>query len=171
MRIKDSVVTAYEWLVRFGNSLQSLLLLFVRVYWGWQFMQTGWGKLSHLAKVTSFFTSLGLPFPHGTAAFISVLEFIGGILLILGLGSRLISALLFIDMMVAYVVADRVALLSFTSDPGKFYGADEYTFLFAAVLVLVFGPGRFSIDTLLKAWTESKMDANGGAALNASRVL
>lgn len=162
MRSKDSVVTAYEWLVRFGNSLQSLLLLFVRVYWGWQFMQTGWGKLSHLAKVTSFFTSLGLPFPHATAAFISVLEFLGGILLILGLGSRLISALLFINMIVAYVVADREALLSFASDPGKFYGGAEYTFLFAAAMVFVFGPGWFALDTLFKKRVQPKMETKVG---------
>jgi putative oxidoreductase len=150
---------AYELLVRFGNSLQSFLLLFVRVYWGWQFTQTGWGKLTHLPKVTNFFTSLSLPFPHGTAVFISLLELIGGILLILGLGSRLISVLLFIDMMVAYVVADRDALLSFVSDPGKFYAGAEYTFLFAAAMVFVFGPGRFAIDTLLKKRMQPEMEA------------
>jgi putative oxidoreductase len=150
MRSNYDVVKAYELLVRVGNSFQSLFLLFVRVYWGWQFFQTGWGKLSHLAKVTSFFTSLGLPFPHGTAIFISLLEFIGGILLILGLGSRLIALLLFIDMMVAYIAADRAALLSFASDPSKFYGGAEYAFLFAAAIVFLFGPGLFAVDTLLK---------------------
>ncbi len=157
------MMKAYELLVRSGNSLQSLLLLFVRVYWGWQFMQTGWGKLRHLAKVTNFFASLGLPFPHGTAIFIALLEFIGGILLILGLASRLISVLLFVDMMVAYIVADRDALLSFASDPGKFYSGAEYTFLFAAALVIVFGPGRFAIDTLLKERVRPRIEAKTGA--------
>ena len=52
-------------------------------------------------------------------------------------------------MLVAYLTADREALLSFFSNPGKFYGADPYTFLFAAVLILIFGPGRIALDTLI----------------------
>ncbi len=55
-----------------------------------------------------------------------------------------------IDMIVAYITADRVALHSFFSDPGKFYNADPYTFLFAALLILIFGPGRFSVDLLVE---------------------
>jgi putative oxidoreductase len=35
------------------------------------------------------------------------------------------------------------------SNPGKFYGADPYTFLFAALLVLIFGPGWFALDTFI----------------------
>lgn len=155
VKAANKLVEAYELLPRIGTSLQSIFLLFVRVYWGWQFIQTGWGKLHSLAKVTGFFTSLGLPIPHVTAIFVSLLEFGGGILLLLGLGSRFISVALIIDMLVAYITADREALLSFASDPGKFYGADPYTFLFAAVLVFLFGPGRFALDTLLKTMVES----------------
>ena len=49
-------------------------------------------------------------------------------------------------MLVAYIKADREALFSFFSDPGKFYAADPYTFLFAALLILIFGPGKISLD-------------------------
>ncbi len=69
--------------------LQSPFLLAVRLYWGWQFAQSGWGKLHHLDKITDFFTSLSIPFPAANAHFVSGLEFIGGILLIMGLGSLL----------------------------------------------------------------------------------
>ncbi len=84
------------------RSLQSPFLLLVRLYWGWQFAQTGWGKLHNLDKVTDFFTSLGIPAPGVNAVFIVALEFVGGILLALGLGSRLIALLLACDMLVAY---------------------------------------------------------------------
>lgn len=126
--------------------LQSPFLLLVRVYWGWQFAQTGWGKLHHLSHVTQFFSSLGIPAPGPTAAFVSALEFVGGILLMLGLGTRLTGFLLAVDMIVAYLVADRIAFTSFLSDPGKFYGADPFTFLFASLIAFIFGAGRFSID-------------------------
>lgn len=132
-----------------GGSLQSPLLLAVRLYWGWQFVQIGWGKLGHLEKVTGYFTQLGIPAPGPTAVFISVLEFAGGILLLLGLASRFISLLLACDMIVAFVIADREALFSILSDPDKFYAATPYTFLFASLLILAFGPGKFCLDAIL----------------------
>ncbi|HTU51621.1 MAG TPA: DoxX family protein [Acidobacteriaceae bacterium] len=136
--------------VRFSalaSYLQSPFLLTVRLYWGWQFAQSGWGRLHHLSQATSFFTSLNLPFPEATVISISCLEFVGGILLIVGLASRLTGLLLAGDMFVAYLTADREALSSIISDPGKFYGADPYTFLFASLIVLIFGAGLFSVDT------------------------
>ena len=54
--------------------MQSPFLLLIRVYWGWQFAQTGWGKLHNLPHVIEFFTSLGLPAPGPTAVFVSVFE-------------------------------------------------------------------------------------------------
>lgn len=133
-----------------ASLLQSPFLLAVRLYWGWQLVQSGWGKLHHLDRVTEFFTSLNLPHPGATAHFVSGLELVGGIALILGLGSRFFGLLLTINMLVAYWTADHEALTSIFSDPGKFYAADPYTFLFAAAMILVFGAGLFSLDALLE---------------------
>jgi len=137
-----------------GNNLQSPFLLLIRLYWGWQLVQTGWGKLHTLDKVTEYFSSLGLPAPGPTAAMVGTLEFVGGILLILGLASRLISIPLMVSMFTAYVTADREALFSFISEPDKFYAAAPFTFLFAVLIVLVFGPGKFSVDELMHWNTE-----------------
>ena len=131
------------------SRLQSPFLLAVRLYWGWQFAQTGWGKMHNIAKITAFFASLNIPFPALNAHFVSGLEFFGGILLILGLGSRLVGFLLAANMFVAYWTADREALGSILSDPGKFHIADPYTFLFASLLVLIFGAGLLSFDALI----------------------
>jgi putative oxidoreductase len=131
------------------SALQSPLLLAVRLYWGWQFAQTGWGKMHNIAKITAFFATLNIPLPAANAHFVAGLEFFGGILLILGLGSRVVALLLSVNMFVAYWTADRDALMSFFSDPGKFYAADPYTFLFASLLVLIFGAGFFSVDRIL----------------------
>jgi putative oxidoreductase len=75
---------------------------------------------------------------------------VGGILLILGLASRFISLLLVGNMVVAFYTAEREALFSVIRDPGKFYTADAYTFLFAALLILIFGAGALSVDHLLR---------------------
>ena len=130
--------------------LQSPFLLFVRLYWGWQLTQSGWGKLHNLSNVTEFFTSLGLPMPAQTALAISCLEFFGGIALAIGLLSRFTAFVLTINMIVAYVTADREALFSIFSDPDKFYAAAPYTFLVATIIILLFGPGKFALDAFLE---------------------
>jgi len=139
----------YKRFTHLTSYLQSPFLLLVRLYWGWQLIQTGWGKLHNIAKITEFFGSLNIPFPSANAHFVAGLEFFGGILLIVGFGTRIVGLLMAGNMLVAYWTADREALSSIFSDPGKFYGADPYTFLFASVLVLVFGAGLFSLDMLL----------------------
>ena len=132
------------------SHLRSPFLLLVRVYWGWQLAQSGWGKLHNLDKVTEFFGSLNLPMPAQMALAISCLEFFGGILLAIGLFSRLISLVLTINMIMAYVTADREALFSFISDPDKFSAAAPYVFLVASLIILIFGPGKFCVDYVLR---------------------
>lgn len=139
----------YRLLISIAASLDSAFLLLVRLYWGVQIAQTGWGKLHSLERVTGFFTTLGIPAPGVSAMFIAVLEFAGGILFVLGLGSRLIALLFVCDMLVAYGTADREALLSFISNPDKFAAAAPFVSLMASLIVLIFGPGKYSIDALL----------------------
>jgi putative oxidoreductase len=138
------------------NHLQPPFLLFVRLYWGWQLMQSGWGKLHNLANVIDFFMSLNLPYPAQTAVFISIVELFGGIFLALGLLSRMTALVLTINMIMAYVTADREALLSVFSDPDKFYAAAPYTFLVASVIILLFGPGKLALDALIRRLLETR---------------
>jgi putative oxidoreductase len=128
--------------------LESLVLLIIRLYWGWEFFLTGRGKLLDLEKPTQFFQSLGIPFPHQQAILVGVTECVGGLFLLVGLASRLIAVPQMILLTVAYLTADVDRFKMIFSDPDKFLAADEFLFLFAVVLVFVFGPGRFSIDWL-----------------------
>ncbi len=134
----------------FDFLLQSPFLLAVRLYWGWQLVQSGWGKLHHLQNVTEYFTTLNLPVPAQMALAISCLEFFGGIFLAVGLLSRLTALALTVNMIMAYVTGDREALQSIFSDPDKFYAAAPYVFLIASLIILIFGPGKLSLDTLLE---------------------
>ena len=155
----------YAWFLRAADACQSPLLLAVRLYWGWQFWQAGWGKAMNIPHVVEYFTSLGVPAPTLNAYFIAWLEVVGGILLALGLFSRLIAFPLTIDMIVAYIVGDREALGAIFSEPDKFYAATPYTFLFASLLILFFGPGKFSLDTLI-VWYRKRCAAKSDAAAN-----
>lgn len=142
---------AYARAIAVLNGLQGPLLLAIRLYWGWQFTQDGWGKLTHLDRVEQFFASLSLPAPGLTALAVALIEFAGGALLALGIASRLVSLVLFVNMTVAYlsVPDDRINFMHILSNPSDFYGATPYTYWFAALLILVLGPGLFAVDSLL----------------------
>lgn len=150
--IRNAVARAYQLLIAFANYLQSPLLLALRVYFFWQLFLTGKGKLSNIGKIVEFFTSLGIPAPAVNAYFVSALECFGGLLLIIGLASRPIALMVTISMCVAFLTADFGALSSIFSDPDKFVKADPFPYLLTALIVLVFGPGQYSVDALLKRW-------------------
>lgn len=133
----------------FANYLQSPLLLVIRLYWGWQFAQTGWGKLTHLERTAGFFESLEIPLPKLNAIMAGGTECLGGVLLGLGLFARPASIPLIFCMLVAYWTADREALNALASDPDKFVTAAPFLFLLASIVVLAFGPGKLSLDALL----------------------
>lgn len=139
----------HDWFFALISYAQSPLLLFVRLYWGWQLTQSGWGKLHNLDKVTEFFASLNMPAPGRMAVFIASVEFFGGILFALGAFSRMTSLVLTVNLTMAYVIADREALFSIFSDPDKFIAAAPFAFLFATLLVLILGAGKLSADRAL----------------------
>jgi putative oxidoreductase len=143
------VYRAYTLLVLWASKLQSPLLLVIRLYWGWQFCQTGWGKLHTHDKVTEYFMSLHIPLPGLNAWMVGLTECGGGLLLLLGLATRLTALPLIATMIVAYLTAENESLQAIFSNPGKFTSSDPFPFLFACLVVLAFGPGVFSLDYLL----------------------
>jgi putative oxidoreductase len=139
----------YRGLIALATRLRSPLLLLIRLYWGWQFFLSGQGKLLDLAKPTQYFESLGIPFPNAQAILAGCTECFGGLLLLVGLATRLISVPLMILLTTAYLTADFDRVRVIFTDPDKFVTADEFLFLFAVVIVFVFGPGAFSVDALI----------------------
>ncbi len=70
----ETMVDCSGMFARAASFLQSPFLLVVRLYWGWQFAQTGWGKLHNLPQITQFFSSLHLPFPVSVLSWPGVQE-------------------------------------------------------------------------------------------------
>jgi putative oxidoreductase len=140
--------------------LGNVVLLVLRLVWGWQFLVTGLGKLQNHERVVAFFTSLGIPAPGLNAWFIGGLEMVGGALLLVGFLSRPIAFLLAGNMTVAYLTADRPALLGVFHDLDAFLKADPFWFLFVSVVVLTLGPGAISLDNLL-ARRAARPDGSG----------
>ena len=138
-----------------GGWLRSPQLLVIRLYWGWQFFLTGKGKLMHLDRTTDYFASLNIPAPKLNAILAGSTECVFGLLLLAGLGGRVVPLPLIGLLTVAYATTEQEALHSIFSNPDKFVTADPFLFLLAAVVILVFGPGKLSLDALLGKKTSS----------------
>ena len=157
----DFVSAVYRWIIAVASRLQSLFLLVIRLYWGWQFYITGMGKLTHIPKVTAFFQSLGIPHPGLNAWLAGSTECFGGLFLLLGIGSRVITLPLIFTMIIAYLTASPVAVKHIFTNPDGFLTADPFLFLLAAVIVFLFGPGPLSLDGLISFILKRRKDHNG----------
>lgn len=144
------IMENYRRLTSLFDSLQSPLLLVLRLYWGALFLMAGKGKLTNIDRVVDFFTSLHIPMPLFNAYLVGCTELVGGALLFLGLFSRLASLPLTISMVVAYLTAHIEATHQIFKDPENFVAQAPFLFLLTSLLVLAFGPGRFSVDAFLR---------------------
>ncbi len=142
----------YQALLFFGAFLKSPILLLLRIYWGTAFAIAGWGKLNEITPFVQFLTDLHFPFPTVMAYLAAATECIGGACLIVGFASRLVAIPLAITMIVAYLTAHVEAVEQIFSAPKVFVSEAPFNFLLTSLLVLAFGPGRFSVDYALEKW-------------------
>lgn len=123
--------------------------LALRLAVGAVFAMHGWQKLTVMGVggVAGFFGSLGIPFPEVAALVVTLVELVGGLALILGLGTRLAGALLAVDMLVALILVHLPN--GFAVENG---GYEFVLVLLAASLFFALsGPGRISLDARLFA--------------------
>jgi putative oxidoreductase len=141
---------------------QSAVLLALRLLYGGLFAQSGWGKLMNFERTTGFFSSLGLPAPSFMAALVATTELTGGILLLVGVGTRLAGAALTTVMLTAYATAHAEeafkSISAFTEQP-------PYPFVVATVILVAFGAGRVSIDGWLRARATRRTGTTGSKAV------
>ena len=96
---------------RCGASVGSIVLLIMRLYFGYQFFQIGWAKFGDLASVETMFQDLGIFYPAEMAQVVAYIETIGGLCLVFGFLSRLAAIPLAITMITAYLTAHFDAVL------------------------------------------------------------
>ena len=115
------------------------------------FVVFGIGKFVSHASEASSFMAYGLPFPGAFAAGIGVLELVGGVMLVLGFATRAVAILLAGDMVGAIIVSGllRDETVSLTLAPAL---------LVAMLVLVVFGPGRLSVDGALRSRVSRSRD-------------
>jgi putative oxidoreductase len=131
---------------RYTDALAPYAHTFLRVLVGITFLLHGLPKLQGLAGFTGFLTSLGVPAPGVFAFLVMALEVGGGLLLILGLGTRWVSLLFAIQMLVTTLLV-KLPNAGFIAPQGGGSGAELDLLLFAAALILLTqGSGLLSIE-------------------------
>lgn len=135
-----------------------LVPLLLRIGVGLTFFFAGLGKvLGGTAGVAGFFGSLGVPLPQLMAPFISYLELLGGLALLLGLLTRPVALLLAADMLVALLL---VAIPGAMGAPSIAEGWNnlrvELLLLVSSLTLALSGPGQISIDALIRGQGRSR---------------
>jgi putative oxidoreductase len=151
-KIMNTLFTVRNRLLDFLKTLSWLPPLVARITLGVVFIESGWGKLQHIDKVIGFFTSLGLPAPAFQAHLVATSELVFGVLLLVGLLTRLAAIPLCIIMVVAIITA-RVEELHGFSDLAGF---SEFLYLILLFWLVIAGAGSLSLDRILiKKWGRS----------------
>lgn len=128
-----------------------IFLLVIRLYWGYGFVVTGFGKLTHLEMIAKYFATLNIPFAYSSAIIVGCVEFVGGICLLFGLYARLAALVLFCVLTVALFTADYPAIYALTHkfDPLPLFATTPFLFMYTVLVIFCFGPGKISLDYLL----------------------
>src|SRR5271170_3039529 len=134
-----------EQLLGLLNKQEWIAQLLVRLFVGYFFMETGWGKLHNLDGFAQRFAGWGIPYPHFNAALSAYTEFIGGWLTIFRIGMRLVSIPMIINMLVAIL---KVNLMS-VNTLDDFVELDEPLYALTYLWLLTSGPGWVSVDYLM----------------------
>ncbi len=120
--------------------------LLARITVGWVFLWAGWGKLGAMPQVIENFRGWGVPIPELLAPFVSGLEFIGGIMLLLGLFTRIFS----VPLIVVMVVAIKSVFWEQVDSVEYLLGLSEFAYLAIFLWLGTAGPGVISLDHLLQ---------------------
>lgn len=139
-------------LVRFGNIALDKLSqhewlgpLLLRLTFGWFWLETGWAKLHNLEFFSQRFVEWGIPLPMLSATASGAVDLIGGALLILGLGTRLVAVPMIVNMLVALAVVVLPGISTFN----EFVELDEVLYVAVLFWLLMAGPGKASLDHLI----------------------
>ena len=167
VHLPPAAVKAHALLTHVGVRLQSFVLLAMRVTWGWQLFESGYGHLTHVQKTLEAFQGWGVPFPQLSVYVSGTTELVGGLLLVLGLATRLISVPLLFNFIVAFATASRGTFVQILHGPQRLEGYDAFIndsafpMLILALTLLAFGPGRVSIDYLIGRFLRSRGNPDG----------
>ena len=122
--------------------------LVVRLVFGYFWLETGIAKVQNLDGFTQRFVGWHIPYPAFNAGLSAWTELLGGLLIMLGLFTRIVCIPMIINMAVAVTLVVSANLMGLDD----YVEADEVVYSLIFFWLLVAGPGKASLDTLVARW-------------------
>lgn len=130
-----------------NTTMTHLLALVGRVLLALMFLDAGYGKIGGFAGTAGYITSKGLPLPEVLAAATLALELLGGLLLVIGWKARWAAAALALFTVLASVIFHNYwALPEAQQMMQKLLFLKNLAVTGGLLLIVAFGPGRWSVD-------------------------
>ncbi|MCE9595905.1 MAG: DoxX family protein [Planctomycetes bacterium] len=145
-----------------ASGLAWIAPLLARIIIGLVFVHSGWGKLHNLDKVVEYFRGLGIPAPELQAPFAAAMEFGCGLLVLIGLFTRLASIPLMVIMVVALKTAygDQLGKTEGAIDfLNELFGLSEFLYIALLAYLALFGAGALSLDRAFFGRTNERRTA------------
>lgn len=141
---------------RTNNQLYNAIII-VRVLVGWVFLSEGIQKFLFAdALGVGRFIKIGIPAPEIMAPFVGVVEIVGGVLLLVGLFTRLAAIPLIINMLVAIATTKIPILLKSGTWAMAHEARTDFSMLLGSLFLLLVGSGHFSLDNYLSRTREQR---------------
>jgi len=127
---------------------KNLALLLLRIGVGLIFVLAGWGKLTGIENVQGFFGNVGIPMAGIMAWVVAIVEFVGGIMVLIGYKIKLPSLLL------AFIMIVAILTVKLGGDGGFSGMRVDIMLLVTSLALAILGSGGYSVDGMLNKSTE-----------------
>ena len=132
-------------------SATDVWLLIGRVALAWVFVASGWGHIFNPAGLAAYLTNLKAPAPELLAWIGLIMEVVIGITLVFGVTTRYGAAVGITFLIVATALAHRYWEFSGPAVAAQYNNfLKNISILGVMLYVFVFGPGRFSLDAMMR---------------------
>lgn len=129
-----------------NSSLNSIAVLIGRVFISILFILAGWAKLTAISGTAGYFGSLGLPMPTVTAVLVGLIEFLGGLAILIGFQTRIAAVIVALFTIGAILVAH----MDFSDGLNVMMAQKNLAIAGGLLALAAYGAGSYSVDAKLR---------------------
>ena len=142
----------YKNIINYLEKVKNIPPLLFRIVLAYGFYGPATMKLKNFGGIVEWFSSMGMPLPKLNALLATGTETAGFILIFLGLATRIIS----IPLMVVMIVAITTVHFGNGFEAGNNGFEIPVYYMLMLLSLLITGPGKFSLDALIKKYYNNK---------------
>ena len=147
--MKCKLIPICDKISRMLELLKDIPLLLMRLVLAYGFWGPAMMKWNNMSGIADWFDSMGYPFPTLNAYLAGTTELLGAVLMVIGIGTRIIS----IPMMFIMFIAIFTVHISNGFEAGNNGFEIPLYYLIMLFTLMIYGPGKYSLEGLLRRAT------------------